>query len=306
MPLIARALLGACTCAIGQQPETANPTGTIQVNINLIVLHAAVVDRSGHFVSGLEKQDFAVALDGQPRPITVFQKDDAPVTAGILVDNSASMIPKGREVLGAALAFARASNPQDEMFVVHFSDQIRLGLPPGTQFTGSIMELEAALSQFVPAGATALYDAIALALSQLRTSPLERKVLVVISDGGDNSSKLSFPELVDLLQRSGAVVYAIGLYDDTDRDRNPRVLSQLAELTGGKAYFPAELKDVGKVCLEIARDVRLQYTLGVEGPEDGQYHRIKVTARDPRNGELEVRTRTGFFAPTAGGAKPAR
>jgi len=103
--------------------------------------------------------------------------------------------------------------------------------------------------------------------------------------------------VLDLLQRSGSVVYAIGLNNDTDRDRNPRVLSQLAEITGGKAYFPSELKDVSRVCVEIARDIRLQYTLGVEGPEDGQYHRIKVTARDPQGAELEVRTRTGFFAP---------
>jgi VWFA-related protein len=297
MSVIACALLGACIGAIGQQPGAPDQSGTIRVNINLIVLHVAVLDHSGHFVSGLEKQDFAVSVDGQPRPITVFQKDDAPVTAGILVDNSASMIPKGPEVLAAALAFARASNPQDEMFVVHFSDQIRLGLPADKPFTGSISELEAALSQFKPAGATALYDAIALALSHLRKSPLERKVLLIISDGGDNSSKISFSEVLDLLQRSGAVVYAIGLYDDSNRDRNPRVLSELAELTGGRAYFPSELKDVSKVCVEIARDIRLQYTLGVEGPEDGQYHRLKVTARDPRGGELEVRTRTGFFAP---------
>jgi VWFA-related protein len=296
LAVVACALLGACVFANGQQPGADQP-GTIQVNVNLTVLHAAVLDQSGHFVSGLEKQDFAVFLDGQPRPITVFQKDDAPVTAGILVDNSASMIPRGPEVLAAALAFARASNPQDEMFVVHFSDRVRLGLPPDKPFTGSISELEAALSQFVPAGATALYDAVALALSHLRASPLERKVLLIISDGGDNSSHISFSEVLDLLQRSGAVVYAVGLYDDTDRDRNPRALSQLAELTGGKAYFPSELKDVGKVCVDIARDIRLQYTLGVEGPEDGQYHRIRVTARDPRNGELEVRTRTGFFAP---------
>jgi len=288
------ALLAGGAGTVAQEPGVDQP---IRVNINLIVLHAAVLDPSGRYVSGLEKQDFSVSIDGRPRPITVFQKDDAPVTAGILVDNSASMLPKGSEVLAAALAFARAGNPQDEMFVVHFSDQIRLGLPPDRRFTGSISQLEAALSQFIPAGATALYDAVAQSLGHLRASPLERKILLIISDGGDNSSRTSFAEILDLLQRSGVVVYAVGLYDDADRDRNPRVLTELAELTGGKAFFPAERKDVSKVCVDIARDIRVQYTLGIEGMEDGQYHRIEVTAHDSRNGALEVRTRTGFFAP---------
>ena len=240
MPVIACALLAACVCVIGQQPEAADQSGTIRVNINLIVLHAAVLDRSGRFVSGLEKKDFSVSVDGQPRAITVFQKDDAPVTAGILVDNSASMIPKGPEVLGAALAFARAGNPQDEMFVVHFSDQIRLGLPPGRPFTGSISELEGALSQFIPAGATALYDAVAVAVPHLRTSPLERKVLLIISDGGDNSSSIPFSEVLDLLQRSGSV----------ERTRNP-------ESSGGSCGTASvAARDVGRMAGLPVGDLR--------------------------------------------------
>lgn len=279
------------------QPVNPAEQPTISVDINLIVMHATVLDRSGRPVSGLDKQAFRLFVDGRPRPITLFQTDDAPVTAGILVDNSASMMPKGSQVLAAALAFARASNPQDQMFVVHFSDQVRFALPAGVPFTGSILELETALGSFNAAGATALYDAVALALLHLKQAEFERKILLIISDGGDNSSQKTFEDVVKLAQTSGVVVYCIGIYDDANRDRNPRVLSELAELTGGRAFYPAELKDVENDCVEIARDIRRQYTLGFEANTDGEYHRITLTALHPGLGELEVHTRTGYFAP---------
>jgi VWFA-related protein len=270
---------------------------TIRLDVNLIVVHATVVDSSGQLASGLDKQAFQLFVDGTPRPITVFERDDAPVAAGILVDNSASMTRKGPEVIAASLAFARASNPQDEMFVVHFSDQARLGLPLDKPFTGSISELETALARFTADGTTALYDAVVLAISHLHKTRLERKILLIISDGGDNSSQEHLSDVLKLTQRAGIVVYCIGIYDDTDRDRNPRVLSQFAELTGGKAFFPSELKDVTNACVKIAQDIRLQYTLGFEGQEDGDYHRIKITAQSREYGELKVRTRRGYIAP---------
>jgi Ca-activated chloride channel homolog len=280
--------------------ERAKPEeqpATIRLNVNLIVLHATVTDSSGQIVSGLNKQDFQLFVDGMARPITVFERDDAPVAAGILVDNSASMIRKGPEVIAAALAFARASNPQDEMFVVHFSDQVRLGLPRDKPFTGSISELEAALSRFTAEGTTALYDAVGLAIAQLHKTKLERKVLLIVSDGGDNSSRGHLPDVLNLTQRSGIVVYCIGIYDDTDRDRNPGVLSQFAQLTGGKAFFPSELKEVTSTCIKIAQDIRRQYTFGFEGQEDGEYHRIKIIAHSKEYRELKVRTRAGYVAP---------
>jgi Ca-activated chloride channel family protein len=279
----------------GQQTKREEEQATIRMDVNLIVLHVAVVDRSGQFVSGLDKRDFQLLVDGAPRSITVFERDDAPVAAGILVDNSASMTRKGPEVIAASLAFARASNPHDEMFVVHFSDQVRFGLPPDKSFTGSITELETALSSFAAEGTTALYDAVALAISQLHKTKLERKVLLIISDGGDNSSREHFDDALKLAQEANVIIYCIGIYDDADRDRNPRVLTQFAELTGGKAFFPSELKDVTDTCVKIAADIRQQYILGFEGQEDGEYHSIKVTLQ--RHGELVVRTRAGYFAP---------
>lgn len=291
-------LCGALVCSTaGQQPRSEDQPVTIRLDVNLILLQAAVVDRAGQFVSGLDKRDFQLFVDGASRPITVFERDDAPVAAGILVDNSVSMIGKGRDVIAASLAFARASNVQDEMFVIHFSDQARLGLPPDKPFTGNISELEAALSRFSAEGTTALYDAVALGISQLHKTKLDRKVLLIISDGGDNSSHERLADVLKLAQSAGVIIYSIGIYDDTDRDRNPRVLTQFAELTGGKAFFPSELKDVTDTCVKITGDIRLQYTLGFEGQQDGEFHRIKVTAQNPMHGELRVRTRAGYFAP---------
>ena len=164
-------------------------------------------------------------------------------------------------------------------------------------FTGSISELESALADFRAAGATALYDAVALGIYQLQQTKLERKILLIISDGGDNSSRARFSDVVKLATRNGVIIYCIGLYDDADRDRSPRVLTQFADLSGGRAFFPAVLKDVTDTCVKIARDVRQQYTLGFEGREDGEYHRIRVTVLSPGYSDPVVRTRAGYFAP---------
>jgi Ca-activated chloride channel homolog len=290
-------LCGVLVAATTGQPTRQEQPATIRLDVNLILLHAAVIDRAGQFVAGLAKRDFELLIDEAPRSITVFEPDDAPVAAGILVDNSASMIRKGPQVIAASLAFARASNRQDEMFVVHFSDQVRLGLPADKPFTGSISELETALLAFTGEGTTALYDAAALAIFHLHTTKLERKVLLIISDGGDNSSHEHLADVLQMAQKAGVLIYCVGIYDDADWDQNPRALTELAKLTGGKAFFPSELKDVTNICVKIAGDIRKQYTLGFVGQEDGEYHRIKITAQNQAYGELRVQTRAGYFAP---------
>jgi Ca-activated chloride channel family protein len=298
MSILALTLYTALVCSIAGQPTKPDEQpAIIRLDVNLTLLHAAVIDRAGQFVAGLDKKDFELFVDGTPQLITVFEPDDAPVAAGILVDNSASMTTKGSHVIAASLAFARACNPQDEMFVVHFSDQARLGLPPDKAFTGSISELETALLAFTAEGTTALYDAVALAISHLRETRLERKVLLIISDGGDNSSHENLAAVLQMAQKTGVIIYCIGIYDDEDRDQKPRVLTEFSELTGGKAFFPSELKDVTGTCVKIANDIRRQYTLGFDGQEDGEYHRIRIAAHSQSHGDLRVRTRAGYFAP---------
>jgi Ca-activated chloride channel homolog len=291
---IARVTLCGLIAAVALLPD--NQQTTIRTNVNLVQLQATVKDVKGHAVAGLEKGAFQLFVDDVLQPITVFQGEDAPVTAGIVIDNSASMAPKREEVIAAALAFARASNPKDEMFVVHFNNRARFGLPEGTRFTGNISELEAAIAAFELGGTTAFYDALMTAESQFRWAGYPRKVLLTITDGGDNSSRSTMAEAIDGATKAGVVIYSIGIFAADNRDRNPKVLSEIAQQTGGKAFFPEQVNDVTNICISVAREIRNQYTLGFPGAEDGQFHRIRVTAKDPRYGPLEVHTRTGYFA----------
>ena len=279
------ATTGLCglLAAIAFSPGDSQPT-TIRADVNLVQLHVTVTDHQGHVVQGLTKDAFQLWVDDVPQPITVFQGEDAPVTAGIVIDNSASMGSKRKEVIAAALAFARASNPKDEMFVVHFNDHSRLGLPAGTGFTGDVAELERAVSAFELGGTTAIYDALLMAESQFKRAAYTRKVILLITDGGDNSSHATLEHALDGALKAGIVIYAIGAFDENNRDRSPAVLTQLAEQTGGRAFFPTAVPEVTRICIEIAGDIRRQYTLGFPGAEDGKYHRIRVAANDPSKG----------------------
>jgi Ca-activated chloride channel family protein len=295
-PILVCGLLGTATFSAGQQTAPETQTPTIRLNVNLVQLNVTATDSSGRTISGLGQQAFQLFVDDVQQPITVFHGEDAPVSAGIVIDNSASMESKRSEVVAAALAFARASNPQDQMFVVHFNDQVRLGLPPDKPFTSDVSELEAAISRFSLGGSTALYDALALAQSQFRKAVFTRKVLLIITDGGDNSSRIPLKDVLNGAITGGIVMYCIGLFDETDRDRSPRVLTQLSEVTGGEAFFPPNVTDTTNIAVQIARVIRRQYTLGFAGGEDGKYHRIKVTVHDPKAGTLKAHTRAGYFA----------
>jgi len=275
---------------------------TISVNVNVVVLRATVQTRENVLVSGLDKDEFQIYEDGVLQPIQYFSHEDVPVTIGLVVDNSGSMRPKRTDVIAAALAFVRSSNPQDQMFVVNFNEKVLFGLPDRMPFTDDIDRLEVALSRATAGGQTALYDAIAVALDRLKQGRHDKKVLIVISDGGDNASKLTLAQVMSKAGQPNAIIYTIGIFDAQDEDRNPRVLRQLANRTGGEAFLPDSLKDVAPICEQIAHDIRNQYTLAyapTNRNRDGTYRTIKVKASVPGRGRLSVRTRTGYFAPTA-------
>jgi VWFA-related protein len=235
-------------------------------------------------------------VDGAPTDITVFEGEDAPVSAGIVVDNSASMAAKRQEVIAGALAFARTSNPKDEIFVVHFNSAVRFGLPEGTRFTGSIAELETAIAAFALGGTTAFYDALVAAELHFKFAAYSSKMLLTITDGGDNSSHATLADAIAGARDASIVIYPIGVFDENDRDRNPAVLEKLAEQTGGRAFFPERVSAVTETCVRIARDIREQYTLGFPGATDGKYHRIRLMISDPKLGPLKAHTRAGYVA----------
>jgi VWFA-related protein len=266
----------------------------------MVVLSATAEDHKHIPVSGLGEDDFQVYEDGVLQPIKQFSHEDIPVTVGLVIDNSGSMSTKRADVIAAALAFARSSNPQDQMFVVNFNEKVSFGLPDYTLFTDQVAQLEVALSRIASNGETALYDAIAVALEHLRKGTRDKKVLIVISDGGDNASQHKLADIMALAGQPDAIIYTIGIFDEQDADRNPGVLRRLAKDTGGEAFLPKSLKDVAPICERIAHDIRNQYTLAyvpTNKKRDGAYRVIQVKASAPGRGQLLVRTRTGYFAP---------
>jgi len=272
----------------------------ISVSVSSVVLHATVQNHKGAPVSGLGKNDFQVYEDGALQQIEYYSHEDIPVTVGLVLDNSGSMGPKRSEVIAAALAFANSSNPQDQMFVINFNEYVSFGLPANLPFTDQTAKLQLALSRFNANGETALYDALAVALEHLKKGIRDKKVLIVVSDGGDNASKYKLSQILALAGQSNAIIYAIGIYTDEDPDQNPSALRQLAKATGGEAFFPQTIPDVVPVCERIAHDIREQYTLAYAPAnikQDGAYRVIQVKAKAQGHGSLSVRTRAGYYAP---------
>jgi VWFA-related protein len=278
----------------------------LRVNANLVILSATVLDHNNALVSGLDKGDFQVYEDHVLQQIKDFSHEDLPVTVGLVIDNSGSMGPKRADVIAAALSFAHLSNPRDQMFVVNFNEHVSYGLPASIPFTDRRDQLQLALSAIKTIGETALYDAIATALDHLKQGRSNKKVLILISDGGDNASKHSLAQVIEMAKESAAIIYTIGIFDEQDGDQNPGVLKRFAKETGGEAFFPESSKDIASICEGIARDIRNQYTLTyvptISKQDDG-YRVVDVKASAPGHGRLSVRTRTGYSlasAPAAG------
>jgi VWFA-related protein len=264
----------------------------------LVVLPVNVTDANGNSISGLSLQNFRVYEDGQLRKVTAFQEGDTPVTVGLIVDHSRSMGPKLPEVAAAVSAFAQSSNPQDEMFVVDFNDDVSVELLNGKAFTNNAHELEKAVSAVSARGRTALYDAVAEGLTHSQLGHWDKKALIIVSDGGDNASRQKYSQVLALAQRSQVAIYSIGLVDDEEGEANPGALRRLSKDTGGIAFFPMSLKGVGDISKRIARDLREQYTLGFV-PEktdaSDSFRQIRVKVDAPGRGKFHVRARTGYF-----------
>lgn len=273
---------------------------TVSVCVDMVLLHATVLDRKGNPMTGLVKENFEVYEDGILQQIEYFSQEDIPVTAGLVIDNSGTMGPKRREVIASALAFARSSNPEDQMFVVNFNEKVSFGLPETMPFTDEMDRLTTALSGIAANGMTALYDAVADALNHLQRGNRSKKALIVISDGGDNASKRRLSDVLSMAARSDAIIYTIGVFDENDPDHSIRALKQLAKATGGEPFLPRSAGEVFAICKRIARDLRSQYSiayLSTNKNQDGRYRAVHVKAGVPKHGRLFVRTRAGYHAP---------
>jgi VWFA-related protein len=286
---------------VSQPPAGRDPAGfTISTDVELVILDASVTDAKGGSVSGLERDDFRVYEDNKLQFIKYLSHADIPVTIGLVVDNSGSMRPKRSEVVAAALTLIRASNPRDEVFVLNFNDEVRWGLPSTVPFTDDMQMLGEALMKGKPQGRTALYDALSDSLQHLSLGRMDKKTLVVMSDGGDNASKLRWNDVLDRVQRSQATIYTIDIFDESDLDRHPDILRKLAQVSGGQYLRVEKLPEIEGVCRKIAADIRSRYTI-VYAPshlESGpSMHVVKVTASTPSGQRLIVHTRSQYVSP---------
>jgi Ca-activated chloride channel homolog len=265
--------------------------------VDEVTLHATVVDDHNRLITNLAKSDFTVFEDGKPQKITSFRNEDIPVAMGIVIDNSGSMREKRPAVNAAAINLVQSSNPQDLVFVVNFNEDYFLD----QDYTAKIPKLKDALERIESRGGTALYDAVVASSDHLKKSgALEKKVLLVVTDGEDNASRESLEQAVRRLEeKNGPTVYTIGLLQEERSKRARRALREMAEDTGGVAFFPKDLSEVQAITSQIAHDIRNQYTIQYKPstPQSaGGYRTVKVEANAKGYKKLQVRTRSGYYA----------
>jgi VWFA-related protein len=291
----------------GQAANSGKQGSSIKVDVNLVVLHTTVLDDRQRFADGLKQENFRVFEDKIEQKLSVFKREDVPVSMGLVIDNSGSMREKRPRVNEAALTLVQASNPRDEAFVVNFNDDFYLDLDK--DFTSSIPELKEALERIDSRGSTALRDAIIGSLDHLKKGSKDKKVLLLVTDGEDNASHNSLERTLREIQKTDTVIYTIGLLSSEGKKeakRAKKVLQEIAAASGGVAYFPESVDDVHSICEQVAHDIRNQYILAYypsNTNRDGTFRAVSVEVIPPRGrGKLIARTRNGYYAPSAAAA----
>lgn len=296
LALLLPAALAAFASAQQPIPQPEQDMPTFRTESNLVVLNVSVFDKQGRIVHGLPRSAFTVYEDSAPQEIKVFRQEDVPVSLGLVVDTSTSMRDKRELVNRAAVAMVEASNPQDEVFVINFNEE-----PVVTQdFTSDTRKLESALRKLGSSGETAMRDALVLGLDYLRRrAGKDKKVLVVVTDGEDNSSIQTLPRLIESAQHNDVILYAVGLLGAEQPESAARARAALEELTlatGGRSWFPADVAEIGRITPEIAHEIRNQYVIGytpANTASDGRFRSLRVEVSEP---DVTVRTRSGYYA----------
>lgn len=263
----------------------------------LVVLHASVNDKKGKLLTNLDRNAFKIFENGQPQAVKIFRREDVPVSLGIIIDDSGSMMNKRARVEAASLAMVRESNPHDEVFIVNFNDEAYLDVP----FTSDMHKMEGGLARIDSRGGTAMRDAVSMSLDYMKKeAKKDKKVLLIITDGADNASGTSLEKVVQRANQSDTLIYAIGLFTEEEKreaSKARRALNELTTTTGGLAFYPKEVSDVQSLAIQVAHDIRNQYTIAYTPTVqalDGSYRQIKVTVDAP--GKPTVRTRSGYYA----------
>ena len=288
----------AAATAIGAQQQR------FRAGVELVSLNVTVTDGTGRYVTDLGQEDFEVYEDGAKQTLTFFSRTQMPISLALLLDTSASMEERMSIAQEAAIGFARQLHKEDQAAIIDFDSQVRILAP----FTSDGAALEKAIRATTPNGSTSLYNAIYISLKELRktkvtsTSDIRRQAVVLLSDGDDTSSLIEFDEVLDLAKRSETVIYAIGLRQGEIARREFKeaefVLRQLAQETGGRAYFPTDARELPKIYQAIWDEISSQYAVAYSSSNpkrDGAWRRILVRIARPG---LTARTKQGYYGPT--------
>ena len=313
---VALALFTLLTCVLSAQelrvqqgpqseqsgkPEVSAPS--LKIDVDMVLATATVTDRNGRFVTGLEKENFKLFEDKIPQDIISFSAEDIPLSVGIILDVSGSMKDKLKTAVEAAITFMKGGSPDDEYFLVEFSDR-----PTATsEFTNDIAKLQSRFMTSKAKGRTALYDAVYMGLAKLEEGNNTKKALLLITDGEDNRSRYTFSNVKEFVKEKDIQMYAIGItngWSDASAEQGRALLRDLAAVSGGNSFFPSSVNNLENICRSIALELKYQYVLGyrsTNGARDGEWRKIKVTAEYPNN-KLTVRARPGYYGPGEGRA----
>jgi Ca-activated chloride channel homolog len=273
---------------------------TIRSKVDLVLVPVTVTDPMNRLVTGLDKQNFQVFEGKDQQEVRHFSSEDAPISLGVIFDMSGSMSTKIERAREAVMEFFKTANPQDEFFLIAFADKPQ----EVSDFTQSVDDLQNKLIYTVPRGRTALLDAIYLGISKMREAKYPKKSLLIISDGGDNHSRYTEGEIKSLVKEADVMVYSIGIYDHDFRSEEerlgPQLLSDVSELSGGRAFTIDNPNDLADVATKIGIELRNQYVIGYRPKNpghDGKWHKIKVKLLPPKGlPPLHVYAKTGYYA----------
>ena len=298
--LVVMALVCAAGLRAAQQDVQQIPGPLFRSESDLVVLHVNVFDGDSDAVPDLPRSAFLVVEDGEPQTITFFNNADVPVAVGLVIDNSSSMIARHKMVERGAEAFAGSSHREDEVFSIVFNEHVQLGLPPTVKFTTNPVLARASLMRFPAGGMTALHDAVIAGIEHLQEATHQKRVLIVLSDGKDNASQHSEDDMLQRAARSDAIIYTVSTARLGTGQSNPGLMRELAEATGGVAFFPRNEQQVVEAFTEIAGNIRRGYSIGytpTNTEHDGRYRRVRVMVRVPGRNNLKVNARDGYLAP---------
>jgi Ca-activated chloride channel family protein len=280
---------------------------TLKVDVDLVLVNATVTDQLNRYVSGLESKHFQIWEDKIEQKVSYFNAEDVPISIGIIFDVSGSMKDKIGTAREAAATFLKTGNPDDEYFLVTFANRPEVV----ADFTTDVTKLQSKLLVTPAKGMTAMYDSVYVGLEKLKEGTNPKKALLLITDGEDNRSRYTFQNVKDFVKEQDVQIYGIGIVDEWNSQLSAghtgrAMIEELADLTGGRAFFPDSVYELEDICTKIAVELKNQYVLGfhsTNGAKDGKWRKLRVKVNPPKGIEhLNVRAKSGYYAPTADAA----